>query len=89
MLGAFLVLTYISRKQERQVVKMEGRNFTICGKSDFTDIRQFNLMFETKRGVTDDSASRIFLRPENAQGEYVNYLNVMRSMWAKLPFGIG
>ena len=50
---------------------MEGRNFTICGKSDFTDIRQFNLMFETKRGVTDDSASRIFLRPENAQGEYV------------------
>ena len=47
---------------------MEGRNFTICGKSDFTDIRQFNLMFETKRGVTDDSASRIFLRPENAQG---------------------
>lgn len=68
---------------------MEGRNFTICGKSDFTDIRQFNLMFETKRGVTDDSASRIFLRPENAQGEYVNYLNVMRSMRAKLPFGIG
>lgn len=61
----------------------------ICGKSNFTDIRQFNLMFETKRGVTDDSSSRIFLRPENAQGEYVNYLNVMRSMRAKLPFSIG
>ena len=61
----------------------------ICGKSNFTDIRQFNLMFETKRGVTDDSCSRIFLRPENAQGEYVNYLNVMRSMRAKLPFSIG
>ena len=61
----------------------------VCGKSNFTDIRQFNLMFETKRGVTDDSSSRIFLRPENAQGEYVNYLNVMRSMRAKLPFGIG
>lgn len=60
-----------------------------CGKSNFTDIRQFNLMFETKRGVTDDSSSRIFLRPENAQGEYVNYLNVMRSMRAKLPFSIG
>ena len=56
----------------------------VCGKSNFTDIRQFNLMFETKRGVTDDSSSRIFLRPENAQGEYVNYLNVMRSMRAKL-----
>ncbi len=61
----------------------------VCGKSNFTDIRQFNLMFETKRGVTDDSTSRIFLRPENAQGEYVNYLNVMRSMRAKLPFSIG
>ena len=46
-------------------------------------------MFETKRGVTDDSSSRIFLRPENAQGEYVNYLNVMRSMRAKLSFRIG
>lgn len=61
----------------------------VCGKSNFTDIRQFNLMFETKRGVTDDSTSQIFLRPENAQGEYVNYLNVMRSMRAKLPFSIG
>lgn len=61
----------------------------VCGKSDFTDIRQFNLMFGTKRGVTDDSSSQIFLRPENAQGEYVNYLNVMRSMRAKLPFSIG
>lgn len=61
----------------------------VCGKSDFTDIRQFNLMFETRRGVTADSADTIYLRPENAQGEYVNYLNVMRSMRAKLPFGIG
>ena len=61
----------------------------VCGQSNFTDIRQFNLMFETKRGVTDDSFCRIFLRPENAQGEYVNYLNVMRSMRAKLPFSIG
>lgn len=61
----------------------------VCGKSDFTDIRQFNLMFETRRGVTDDSTDTIYLRPENAQGEYVNYLNVMRSMRAKLPFSIG
>ena len=61
----------------------------VCGKSNFTDIRQFNLMFETKRGATDDSFVQIFLRPENAQGEYVNYLNVMRSMRAKLPFSIG
>ena len=60
-----------------------------CGKSDYTDIRQFNLMFETYRGVTNDSKSIIYLRPENAQGEYVNYLNVLRSMRAKLPFSIG
>lgn len=61
----------------------------VCGKSNFTDIRQFNLMFETQRGVTGDSAGTIYLRPENAQGEYVNYLNVMRSMRTKLPFSIG
>lgn len=60
-----------------------------CGKSDYTDIRQFNLMFETHRGVTDDSKNKVYLRPENAQGEYVNFLNVQRSMRAKLPFSIG
>ncbi len=60
-----------------------------CGKSNFTDIRQFNLMFATQRGVTMDSANTIYLRPENAQGEYVNFLNVQRTMRAKLPFSIG
>ena len=60
-----------------------------CGKSNFTDIRQFNLMFQTYRGVTNDAKSVVYLRPENAQGEYVNFLNVQRSMRAKLPFSIG
>ena len=60
-----------------------------CGKHNFTDIREFNLMFQTFRGVTQDSKSVIYLRPENAQGEYVNYLNVQRTMRAKLPFSIG
>lgn len=60
-----------------------------CGKSNFTDIRQFNLMFATRRGVTESSANTIYLRPENAQGEYVNYINVLRSMRTKLPFSIG
>ena len=60
-----------------------------CGKSNFTDIREFNLMFKTERGVTQDSKSTIYLRPENAQGEYVNFLNVQRSMRCKLPFSIG
>lgn len=60
-----------------------------CGKHNFTDIREFNLMFQTSRGVTNDAKSVIYLRPENAQGEYVNFLNVQRSMRAKLPFSIG
>ena len=60
-----------------------------CGKSNFTEIREFNLMFQTYRGVVNDNKNVIYLRPENAQGEYVNFLNVQRSMRAKLPFSIG
>ena len=60
-----------------------------CGKHNFTGIREFNLMFETHRGVTADNKNVIYLRPENAQGEYVNYPNVLRAMRAKLPFSIG
>ena len=60
-----------------------------CGKTNFTDVRQFNLMFSTQRGVTEGNKTTIYLRPENAQGEYVNFLNVQRTMRAKLPFSIG
>lgn len=60
-----------------------------CGKCNYTDIREFNLMFETHRGVIKDDKSIVYLRPENAQGEYVNFSNVQRTMRAKLPFGIG
>ena len=60
-----------------------------CGKSDFTDIRQFNLMFKTFQGVTEDAKSTIYLRPETAQGIFVNFQNVQRTMRAKIPFGIG
>ena len=60
-----------------------------CGKCNFTDIREFNLMFETHRGVIKDDKSVVYLRPENAQGEYVNFSNVQRTMRAKIPFGIG
>ena len=60
-----------------------------CGKSEFTGIREFNLMFQTYRGTTEDSKSVVYLRPENAQGEYVNFLNVLRSTRTKLPFSIG
>ncbi|MYL55540.1 glycine--tRNA ligase [Pontibacillus yanchengensis] len=60
-----------------------------CGAQNFTGIRQFNLMFKTHQGVTEDSTDEIFLRPETAQGIFVNFKNVQRSMRKKLPFGIG
>ncbi len=60
----------------------------VCGNHNFTSIRQFKLMFETSRGVTEDNTDKIYLRPETAQGEFVNFLNVQRSMRAKVPFGI-
>ena len=60
-----------------------------CGKNDFTDIRQFNLMFKTFQGVTEDSKNTIYLRPETAQGIFTNFLNVQRSLRLKLPFGVG
>ena len=61
----------------------------ICGQSNFTHLREFNLMFKTNRGVTEDKQNVIYLRPENAQGEYINYLNVKRTSRCKLPFSIG
>ncbi len=60
-----------------------------CGESDFTSIRQFNLLFETHMGVTEDTKSKVYLRGETAQGIFINFMNVQRSMRAKLPFGIG
>jgi glycyl-tRNA synthetase len=59
-----------------------------CGKSDFTDIRKFNMMFKTHQGVTEDSSTEVYLRPETAQGMFVNFKNVQRTTRRKLPFGI-
>ena len=59
-----------------------------CGKRNFTDIRKFNLMFKTFQGVTEDSTSQIYLRPETAQGIFVNFKNVMRTTRRKIPMGI-
>jgi glycyl-tRNA synthetase len=59
-----------------------------CGKTDFTGIRKFNLMFKTFQGVTEDTASELYLRPETAQGIFVNFKNVLRTTRKKLPFGI-
>ena len=59
-----------------------------CGKTNFTDIRKFNLMFKTFQGVTEDKTSEIYLRPETAQGIFVNFKNVMRTTRRKIPMGI-
>ena len=60
-----------------------------CGKHNFTDIRQFNLMFKTFQGVTEDAKNTVYLRPETAQGIFTNFTNVQRTTRKKLPFGIG
>lgn len=79
----------MSNEEMVEYIKKNNVPCPKCGKSNFTDIRQFKLMFETYRGVTADDKSVVYLRPENAQGEYVNFLNVQRSMRAKVPFSIG
>ena len=79
----------MTKEQMFQYIKDHSIPCPNCGKHNFTDIREFNLMFQTHRGVTNDSKSVIYLRPENAQGEYVNYPNVLRTMRTKLPFSIG
>ena len=79
----------LTEEEMMEFIRKEKIPCPKSGKSNFTDIRQFILMFETQRGVTKDSKNKVYLRPENAQGEYVNFLNVQRSMRAKLPFSIG
>ncbi|MGN0695870.1 MAG: glycine--tRNA ligase [Oscillospiraceae bacterium] len=60
-----------------------------CGKKNFTSIRQFNLMFKTFQGVTEDTKNELYLRPETAQGIFVNFLNIQRTSRKKVPFGVG
>ncbi len=64
-------------------------NCPVCGKHNFTGIRKFNLMYKTYQGVTEDSSSEIYLRPETAQGIFVNFRNVQRTTRKRVPFGIG
>lgn len=78
-----------SFEQMSSYIKEKGIVCPSCGKSNFTDIRNFNLMFKTFQGVTEDAKSEIYLRPETAQGIFVNFKNVSRASRKKLPFGIG
>ncbi|MEN6634741.1 MAG: glycine--tRNA ligase [Clostridiaceae bacterium] len=77
-----------SNAQMEAYIKEKGIVCPECGKTDFTGILKFNLMFKTFQGVTEDSASELYLRPETAQGIFVNFKNVLRTTRKKLPFGI-
>ena len=77
-----------SREEMENFITEKAIKCPSCGKSDFTGIRQFNLMFKTFQGVTEDSKSEIYMRPETAQGIFVNFKNVQRTARKKIPFGI-
>ena len=66
-------------------IREQGVQCPGCGKSDFTDIRKFNLMFKTHQGVTEDSAAEVYMRPETAQGIFVNFKNIQRTTRKKIP----
>jgi len=78
-----------TQAQLKSYIDGEGLKCLKCGAHDFTDIRQFNLMFKTYQGVTEDSRAEIYLRPETAQGIFVNFRNIARTTRRKLPFGVG
>ncbi len=77
-----------SNDEMKTFIEEKGIVCPSCGKKDFTDIRQFNLMFKTFQGVTEDAKNTVYLRPETAQGIFVNFNNVLRTSRKKIPFGI-
>ncbi len=78
----------MSDSEMAEYIKEHGIACPDCGSHDFTDIRKFNLMFKTFQGVTEDSASTLYLRPETAQGIFVNFKNIARTSRKKVPFGV-
>ena len=78
----------MSDEEMMQYIKDKGIACPNCGSRDFTDIRKFNLMFKTFQGVTEDSTSTLYLRPETAQGIFVNFKNIARTTRKKIPFGV-
>ncbi len=78
-----------SNEKIEEYIKVQGIKCPNCNSQDFTPIRKFNLLFETHQGVTEEAKSKVYLRGETAQGIFMNFLNVQRTMRAKVPFGIG
>lgn len=79
----------MSETQLMEYIDKNGIVCPKCGKKNFTDIRKFNLMFKTYLGITDDTKTEIYLRPETAQGIFTNFKNIQRTSRKKIPFGIG
>ncbi len=77
-----------TNQQMTDYIKDKGITCPNCGKANFTDIRQFNLMFKTFQGVTEDTKNELYLRPETAQGIFVNFSNIQRTTRKKVPFGV-
>ena len=86
--GTDIVVDGWSNQQMEEYIKEHNICCPECEKNDWTSIRQFNLMFKTFQGVTEDSTSTVYLRPETAQGIFVNFKNVQRTTRKKVPFGI-
>ncbi|NLM50595.1 MAG: glycine--tRNA ligase [Clostridiaceae bacterium] len=86
--GETVVVDGWSNEQMKEFIKENGIRCPKCNSNDFTDIRKFNLMFKTYQGVTEDSKSEIYLRPETAQGIFVNFKNIQRTSRKKIPFGV-
>ncbi|MCL1990334.1 MAG: glycine--tRNA ligase [Defluviitaleaceae bacterium] len=87
--GDDLVADGWTNEQMMTYIKENGIICPDCGKQEFTDIRQFELMFKTHMGVVEDASAVVYMRPETAQGIFVNFKNVLRSSRKKIPFGIG
>ncbi len=86
--GIDISVEAMTNEQMTEYIKEKNIPCPGCGKSDFTDIRKFNMMFKTFQGVTEDSTTELYLRPETAQGIFVNFKNIQRTTRMKIPFGV-
>ncbi len=86
--GIKMTVEALTNEQMTEYIREKQIPCPNCGKSEFTDIRKFNMMFKTFQGVTEESANEVYLRPETAQGIFVNFKNIQRTTRRKVPFGV-
>jgi len=86
--GIEMTVEALTNEEMTAYIREKGIPCPGCGKSEFTEIRKFNMMFKTHQGVTEESATQLYLRPETAQGIFVNFKNIQRTTRRKIPFGV-